>query len=488
MATRAHRLFIDGKWVEAASGATYTLPNPATEETVALAADAGREDMERAIAAARRSFDAGTWRRSSRRDRARVLEHLADGLEKRRDELRQILVSAHACEYVTHPINIDRPLQFLRRYADLALHFEFDRMLPPHVEPSPMGGPARVVSSMTHRQPVGVCGLIPTWNFPLYVSVQKIGPALATGCSMVMKPSPWGPLPDLLVAEILEECDLPPGVFNVVTGQSPELGALLTESRQVDMISFTGSHGVGKKIMQAGGATLKRMHLELGGKSALIFLDDASFESAGPMAASASYFHAGQGCAIFSRVLVPRPRHDELVEKMKAFVEGVVKVGDPADPSVLLGPVIRSERRTAIEAYIESGRREGADLVTGGGRPAGLPKGFFLQPTIFANVRNETRIAREEIFGPVVSVLPYGDEAEAIRIANDSELGLSGGIVTRDAAKAIALAKQIRTGGVSVNGANNPFAPFGGFKDSGLGREGMEAGMETYTELQTIAW
>ncbi len=488
MATRSHRLYIDGKWVEAASGATYTLPNPATEETVALAADAGREDMERAIAAARRSFDAGTWRRSSRRDRARVLEHLADGLEKRKDELREILVRAHACEYVTHPINIDRPLEFLRRYADLALRYEFDRVLPTHVEPSPMGGPARVVSSLAHRQPVGVCGLIPTWNFPLYVTVHKIGPALATGCSMVVKPSPWGPLPDLLVAEILEECDLPPGVFNVVTGQGPEIGALLAESPQVDMISFTGSHVVGKKIMQAGGATLKRLHLELGGKSALIFLADASFESAGPMAASASYFHAGQGCAIFSRVLVPRPRHDELVEKMKGFVEGVVKVGDPADPSVLLGPVIRSERRTAIEGYIESGRREGADLVTGGGRPAGLPKGYFLKPTIFANVRNDTRIAREEIFGPVVSVLPYEDEADAIRIANDSELGLSGGIVTRDTAKAIAMAKQIRTGGVSVNGANNPFAPFGGFKDSGLGREVMEYGMETFTEIQTIAW
>jgi aldehyde dehydrogenase (NAD+) len=341
---------------------------------------------------------------------------------------------------------------------------------------------------MTHRQPVGVCGLIPTWNFPLYVSVQKIGPAIATGCSMVMKPSPWGPLVDLLVAEVLEGCDLPPGVFNVVTGQGPELGALLAESPQVDMISFTGSHVVGKKIMQAGAATLKRLHLELGGKSALIFLDDASFESAGPIAASASYFHAGQGCAIFSRVLVPRARHDEVVEKMKSFVEGVVKIGDPSDPSVLLGPVIRSERRTAIEGHIEAGRREGAELVTGGKRPAHLKKGYFLEPTIFANVRNDTRIAREEIFGPVVSVLPYDDEADAVRIANDSELGLSGAIMTRDTAKAIAMAKQIRTGGVSVNAANNPFAPFGGFKDSGLGREGMEAGMETYTELQTIAW
>jgi acyl-CoA reductase-like NAD-dependent aldehyde dehydrogenase len=330
--------------------------------------------------------------------------------------------------------------------------------------------------------------MIPTWNFPLFVSVQKLGPAIAMGNTMVFKSSPYMPLIDVLLAEIVEECDLPKGVYNVVTGESPELGAALVESPMVDKVSYTGSVATGKKIMEASSRTLKRLHLELGGKSATLVLDDVSLDEAVGTAASPAFFHAGQGCAICTRVLVPEKKQDELVDKMKGFVEMLVKIGDPRDPSVMLGPVIREERRRKIEEYVEAGRRDGAKLVAGGGRPSDLKKGFFLEPTIFADVRNDMTIAREEIFGPVVSVLPYRDEEEAIRIANDSSYGLGGAILTHDTLRAIEIAKRIRTGTVGINGAFNLFGPFGGFKESGIGREGGMWGLHEYSEIQCVAW
>ncbi|MGH7860373.1 MAG: aldehyde dehydrogenase family protein, partial [Candidatus Binatia bacterium] len=337
-------------------------------------------------------------------------------------------------------------------------------------------------------QAVGVCGLIPTWNFPLFVSVQKLGPAIACGNTMVVKPSPYVPLIDLLLAEVIEECDLPKGVYNVVTGEGAEIGAELVESPLVDKVSFTGSVATGKKIMEAASRSLKRVHLELGGKSATMILDDVNLDEVASTAASPSFFHAGQGCALCTRVLVPSKMHDALLEKMAAFVQMVVQVGDPSDPGVMLGPVIREERRRKIEEYIGAGRDEGALLVTGGGRPKGLSRGFFLEPTIFGNVRNDMRIAREEIFGPVVSVIPYSSEAEAIRLANDSSFGLGGAILTRDTARAIDIARQVRTGTVSINGGFNVFGPFGGFKESGIGREGGWWGLHEYSEVQCIAW
>jgi acyl-CoA reductase-like NAD-dependent aldehyde dehydrogenase len=336
---------------------------------------------------------------------------------------------------------------------------------------------------------VGVCGVIPTWNFPLFVTVQKLGPIIATGCTAVCKPSPWGPLVDLMLAEVVEECGVPAGVWNVVTGEGTDISEELVASPLIDKISFTGSVAVGKKIMQAAGATLKRVHLELGGKSALIVLDDFDLGMAAPVAASPTFFHAGQGCAITTRVLVGRDRQDALLEKMASFVNGVVTVGDPADPSIMVGPVIRAERRAAIEEYIALGREQGAELVAGGGRPAGLEKGYFVEPTIFGHVKNDMRIAQEEIFGPVVAVIPYEDEADAIRIANDSSYGLFGGLLTNDTGKALAMGKQIRTGGVIVNGASNLLdMPFGGFKESGIGREGGRWGLEEFTEIQALAW
>src|SRR5437762_2737552 len=339
------------------------------------------------------------------------------------------------------------------------------------------------------RHPAGVCGLIPTWNFPLFVTVQKLGPALATGCTMVFKPSPYGPLINLFLAEIVAEADLPPGVVNFVTGQSNAIAETLVSDPRIDKVSFTGSVATGKKIMEAAAKTLKRVHLELGGKSVAIFLDTDNLDLIAPQAASPTFFHAGQGCAMNTRVLIPREAHDTLVQKMVDFVQGMVKVGDPADPGTFLGPVIREERRQKIEEYIESGKREGAVLAHGGGRPKDLRRGYFLEPTIFCAVPNRIRIAQEEIFGPVVSVIPFTDEDEAIRIANDSTYGLGGMVLTRDTARAIALAKRIRTGVVWINnGINFLDAPFGGVKESGIGREGGRFGMEEYTEMQQIVW
>jgi aldehyde dehydrogenase (NAD+) len=290
------------------------------------------------------------------------------------------------------------------------------------------------------------------------------------------------------MAEILDACDLPAGVYNVVTGAGPELGQTLVESPEVDMIGFTGSATVGRKIMSAAGGTLKRLHLELGGKSALIVLDDAEPEDVLGEATLATYFRAGQACALKTRVLVPRSMQDALVSAMESFVRSSVKLGDPSDPSVLLGPLIRPERVDAVLSLIESGRAEGARLVTGGGRPEHLSRGWFVAPTIFADVRPEMRIAQEEVFGPVLSVIPYEDDADAIRIANTSEYGLSGSIHTRETGRAIRMAKQIRTGQVCINGGIHPYMPFGGFKQSGLGREMIDAGFESFTELQSISW
>ena len=481
------QMYVDGKWIDAQGGRTYALPNPATEEEIALVPDAAVADVERAVAAARRAFDEGRWPRTPVAERVTVLHRIADGVERRKDEFRNVLVAAHGAEFVTHGPQLDQPIQLIRHYAELARGYAFQELLPLVEQPTPAG--ANLVSTLLLRQPVGVCALIPTWNFPLWVTAQKFAPALAAGCTMVVKPSPWGPLIDLIIAEVAEEAGVPPGVLNVICGQSREIGPALVEDPRIDKVSFTGSNATGKRIMQSVAKNMTRVHLELGGKSALLVLDDYDLGAAVPNASAPAFFHAGQGCAMTTRVLVSRSRHDELVAKMAGFVQKVVKVGNPADPSVMLGPVIRPERRAAIEEYIASGRAEGAELATGGGRPAGLDCGWFVEPTIFGNVRPDMRISREEIFGPVVSVSPFDDEEDAVRIANDSDYGLFGGILSNDKRRALELARRIRTGGVSINGATNTYQkPSGGFKHSGIGRENGRFGLEEYTELQVVMW
>jgi aldehyde dehydrogenase (NAD+) len=484
----ARQMFIDGKWTPAASGKTYDVPNPATESTIGSAPDAGVEDVQRAIAAARKAFDEGPWPRSTRQERHRALMRIADALERRKEEMRQLLVAEAAATYIEHSVQVDAPIEQARTYAELALRFEFEEPLPPRATMGPLG--PQMNNGIVYRQPVGVCGMIPTWNFPVFVAMQKLGPALATGCTAVFKSSPYGPLINLFLADVCAEADLPPGVLNWVTGQSTAISQALVEDPRIDKVSFTGSVATGKAIMAAASKTLKRVHLELGGKSVGLYLDTDNLQMQAMTASGPAMFHAGQGCAMSTRVLVPADKHDDFVATMAGFVQGMVKIGDPADPTVMLGPVIREERRAKIEEYIESGKKEGAVLVTGGKRPKDLPKGYFLEPTIFGNVKNTQRIAREEIFGPVVAVIPFKDVDEAVRIANDSTYGLGGAISSTDVGKAVEVAKRIRTGVVWINNGLLPIgeSPFGGFKESGIGREGGKWGMEEYTEIQQITW
>jgi acyl-CoA reductase-like NAD-dependent aldehyde dehydrogenase len=390
------------------------------------------------------------------------------------------------------PVQLDDPITAMRSYAGLAGTIEFEERLAPLVQESALG--RSETKLLVVRQPAGVVGAINTWNFPLYVLVQKVAPALAAGCTLVVKGSPWAPLINLEVAKLIDETDLPKGVLNIVSGRSAETSEELVGNSMVDKISFTGSVPTGKKIAEAAAHNLTRVHLELGGKSAAIVLDDVDLDTVVPVLTSPAFYHAGQACAAATRCLLPAKLYDAAVEKMAAFA-GKLKVGDPAEPDTLVGPLIREERRQAVEAYIEAGRKEGATLVAGGKRPAQPARGYFLEPTVFADVRNDMRIASEEIFGPVLAVTRYGDIEEAIRIANDSRYGLSGRVVTNDTARGIEIAKRLRTGSVMLGGGMGgpgaltfTVAPFGGFKESGLGREGGKHGIHEFTEIQTIAW
>ncbi len=487
----AYRLYIDGEWLEAGDGA-FDVINPATEEVIATAPEAGSAELRRALEAARRAFDEGPWPRLAPADRARIIRQIADGLEARRDHLRALLTAEVGAAQYLMGVQLDDPITFMHHYADLARTSRFEERLAPFTQQTVLG-PAET-NVLVYHQPAGVVGAINTWNFPLYVLVQKLGPALAAGCTLVVKASPFAPLVNLEVAKVIEETDLPRGVFNVVTGEGVALSEELVASPLVDKVTFTGSVATGKRIAEAAARNLTRVHLELGGKSAAIVLDDVDLDAAAPALAGPTFVHAGQACAASTRCLVPASLYDGAMERMAGFV-GKLKVGDPADPATLVGPLIREQRRVAVEEYIRAGRKEGATLAAGGRRPPDLERGFFLEPTIFGDVRNDMRIAREEIFGPVLAVIPYRDLDEAVAIANDSPYGLSGTVVTSNPERGIEVAKRLRTGSVMVRaGARGPgattymVAPFGGFKQSGLGREGGVYGVLEYTEIQSIAW
>jgi len=478
------RMLIDGELVEARSGQRFDNINPATEEVLGVVSDASAVDMQRAIEAARRAFDETDWSRNHGL-RKRCLEQLQGALEDEREELREELIAEVGTpRMLTYSAQLDAPLEDALRYpAKLIEEFGWDRQLS-------QGSMFGMTSDRAvWKEPMGVVGSIVPWNYPFEVTINKIAQVLATGNTTILKPAPDTPWNATRLGRLVaERTDIPAGVFNVVTSSDHLVAEELTLSPQVDMISFTGSTVTGKRIMEKGAATLKRVFLELGGKSAMIVLDDADFASVIP-SGSMVCMHGGQGCAMQTRMLLPRARYEEGVELITAAM-AAVPYGDPTDPAVMMGPLISAKQRDRVMGYIEKGQQEGAKLVLGGGRPAHLPRGFYVEPTVFVDVDNSMTIAQEEIFGPVLVVIAYDGDDDAVRIANDSGYGLSGGVFSASEERATAIARRIRTGSIGINGGlwYGADSPYGGYKASGVGRQNGVEGFEQYLETKAVAW
>ncbi len=479
------RMLIDGRLVPAEGERTYPNLNPATEEVIGQVADATPADMDRAIGAARRAFDETKWS-TDLAFRSRCLRQLHEALERRKEELRpQIVAEVGAPLQLTYAVQQDSCIQDMAWDIQCAEKFEWERELGVH-EFFGMKSNRRVI-----HEAAGVAGLITPWNFPFMLNLSKLVPALMAGCTAVLKVAPDTPWSGTWIGKIVaEETDLPAGVLNIVTASDPaEVGDVLTADPRVDLVSFTGSTAVGKHIMARCAPTLKRVFLELGGKSAQIFLDDADFENlVGPSGAGIC-MHGGQGCAITTRMLLPRSRYDESLELLQTAFENVA-YGDPTEITTSQGPQINARQRDRILAMIETGKKEGARCLVGGGRPARFEKGFFVEPTLFVDVDPDMTIAQEEIFGPVLAVIPYDDDDDAVRIANHSRYGLSGAVQSASLERAMGVARRIRTGTLSVNGGQwfGPDSPFGGYKESGVGREHGVEGFAEYLNTKTIGY
>jgi aldehyde dehydrogenase (NAD+) len=478
------RLLIDGELVAAEGGATYENINPANEAVIGVAADASPADMERAIAAARRAFDESDWSRDVQA-RAKGLRQLHQALLDHQEELADITVAeVGAPRMLMGGPQLGEPLKFLPFYADLAERYEFTEQLG---EADTMAGRA---NRWVEKEPVGVVAAITPWNYPNQINIAKVAPALAAGCTVVLKPAPDTPWTGLALGRLIaEHTDIPAGVVNVITAQDKTIGEILSTSPDVDMVSFTGSTAVGRRIMEAGSATIKRIFLELGGKSAQIVLDDVEDMGGAVIAAAFGVCtHGGQGCATSTRLLLPRSRYEEGVEAAAAMI-GSISYGDPEEAANMTGAIVNRAQLERMDAMVQQAKADGARTVVGGGIATQFDKGFFFQPTLLADVTNDMAIARDEIFGPVLVAIPYDDDDDAVRIANDSIYGLSGGVSGADRERALSVARRIRTGTMSVNGGlwYAPDVPFGGFKQSGLGREMGVAGFEEYLESRAMA-
>ena len=475
-------LFIDGKLVPGGSG-RYPTINPATEEVLGTAADGDAADMERAIGAARRAFDTTEWSTDTEL-RVRCIRQLRDAMKANIEELRELTIAeVGAPRMLTAMAQLEGPVDDLSFCADTAETYEWRQDLG---IASPMGIKTRRTIA---REAVGVVGAITPWNFPHQINLAKLGPALAAGNTIVLKPAPDTPWCAAVLGELIaEHTDIPPGVVNIVTSNDHAVGALLSSDPRVDMVSFTGSTNTGRAVMAAGAATIKKVFLELGGKSAFLVLDDADLAGACSMSAFTASMHAGQGCAITTRLVVPRARYDEAVEAAAATMGGI-KPGDPTNPGTVCGPVISERQRDRVQSYLDLAIDEGGRFACGGGSPADRDRGFFIEPTVIAGLDNTARVAREEIFGPVLTVIAHDGDDDAIRIANDSPYGLSGTVFSADPDRAQAAAARLRVGTVNVNGGvwYSADAPFGGYKQSGVGREMGLAGFEEYLELKVIA-
>jgi aldehyde dehydrogenase (NAD+) len=479
------RMLIDGKLVAADNGATFANINPATEEKLGDVADGSRSEMRRAIAAARRAFDQTDWS-TNRELRKHCLTQLQQALEAEKEELREQLILEAGCPRMTTTRNqLDVPLATSLRYPiELMDKFAWDTVMP-----DGKGNGGEPNARRIWKEAIGVVGAITPWNFPFEVAITKLAQVLATGNTVVLKPAPDTPWTATLIGRLIaEKTDFPPGVVNIVTSSDHLLGEDLTLSPQVDLISFTGSTTVGQRIMEKGAATLKRTFLELGGKSANIVLDDANLDTA-LLGGLAVCFHAGQGCGIPTRMLVPRARYDEIAERLVAVLK-MAPYGDPQRPDVMMGPLVSAKQRERVLGFIDKGISEGAKLVLGGGRPKQFDKGYYVEPTLFINVDNKMTIAQEEIFGPVLVLIPFDDDDDAVRIANESKYGLVGSVNSTSLERAQSVARRIRAGVLSINGGASHGAdmPFGGYKFSGIGRQNGIAGFEQYLETKAIAW
>jgi len=480
------RMLIDGKLVEAEGGRTFDNVNPATEEVLGQVADGSRADMASAVEAARRAFDTTTWSTDSAM-RREGLHQLQAALEAEKEDLRAELVAEVGCPVLTtYGPQLDAPLrEALLWPAEMIDAFPWVRELPP----KDAFGMGLVAAREVWKEPIGVVGVIVPWNFPVEIILNKLGPVLAMGNTCVLKPAPDTPWNAARIGRLIaEQTDIPPGVVNIVNSSDHLVGEELTTSPLVDMVAFTGSTATGRRIMEAASATLKPVFLELGGKSVNLVLDDADLEATIPSAAGMC-MHAGQGCAMATRLLVPRARYADAVEMVRAAFEGVT-YGDPTDASNFQGPQVSRRQQERVLGYIEKGKEQGARVVTGGGVPAHLPTGYFVEPTVFADVDNAMTIAREEVFGPVLTVIGFDGDDDAVRIANDSPYGLSGMISSGDLDRAKSVARRIRTGTLSINGGQwyGADAPFGGYKQSGIGRQCGLEGLEIFTETKTVGW
>jgi acyl-CoA reductase-like NAD-dependent aldehyde dehydrogenase len=474
----SYDVYIDGHWVKPENG-RYDDINPATEAVIATAPDPSPAQVDSAIAAARATFDAGPWAEAGPEQRAGWLNQLGEALLAHADAFFELAQLEWGCTGNERVIHVEGPAFSALQAAELATH--------PVEEQIEAYGAAG--AAVLRYEPLGVVSILTPWNFPHTLNVMKVCAALAAGNTVVLKPSPLAPLAGLALARIIDEhTDIPSGVVNVVTPSDIESSKMLTVDPRIDMVSFTGSSAVGREVMTAAGGTMKRLLLECGGKSASIVLDDItpSDEMLQRMLFESCSFHAGQACILHSRLLLPESIHDEVVDRLVALARAV-KVGDPTDPDVQMGPLISAAQFKRVQAHVNRALDDGAKVVTGGGRPAGLDTGFYFEPTILTEVTPDATIAQEEVFGPVLSVLRYTDDDDAVRIANNSQYGLSGAVWGTDVDRAVAVARRVRTGQIAVNGFGPGGAPFGGFNQSGFGREsGGIMGIRQYMEPKAM--
>ena len=474
METREH-FYIDGGFVAPAGTATIEVVSPHTEEVIARVPEGTTADIDRAVAAARAAFDSGPWPATPPAERAARITALSQAIQSRMDDFAKIISAQNGSPYSFSIMGqVLASSMVLDYYAGLAPDYHFEE-----VRPGMMG------VSLVRREAVGVVAAIVPWNVPLFTSVLKLGPALAAGCTVVLKPAPETPLDSYLLAECLTEAGIPPGVVNIVTA-GREVGEHLVVHPDIDKIAFTGSTAAGKRIGALAGERLRRVTLELGGKSAAILLDDANLAEAIPALLGSSFMNNGQACVAQTRVLAPRDRYSEVVDAISEFAAAQI-VGDPLDPATQIGPLVAERQRDRVEGFIATAQKEGGKIASGGGRPGHLTKGWYVEPTVVVDVDANSTIAQEEVFGPVVAVIAYDGADDAVAIANNSQYGLSGSVFTTDIAAGLAIARRVRTGTYTINGFSMEFgAPFGGYKNSGIGRELGPEGLEAYLESKSI--